>query len=93
MSIVVPHGDLLQRAYYEIANIGFLIDFWDETADRNRKPDGFTRNAISWALGRWSNMLDEDEEISWYDRGFNISGASELVGMPWFQPDEWSQNH
>jgi len=90
--IVIPHGDLLQRAYYEIANIGFLIDFWDEATDRNRKPNHFRRNAISWALERWSDTMDEDDEVSWYDRGFNILGASELVGMPWFQPDEWSRN-
>ena len=49
-------------------------------------------NAMSWALERWNDMLEEDESLDWHDRGFNINGAKELVGMPWFQPDDWSQN-
>jgi hypothetical protein len=90
--VVVPHGKLLQRAYYEISGnslLGELALLDDATVEKPR-PRMF--EAMSFALERWDNMLDEDESFDWYDRGFNIHGAQEIVGMPWFQPDEWSQN-
>ena len=88
--VIVPHGKCLQRAYFEITGMGMLVDILDDP--KYQKPKPITLNAMSWALERWSNMLDEDESFDWHDRGFNISGAEELVGMPWFQPDEWLQN-
>lgn len=88
--VIVPHGKCLQRAYFEITNMGMLVDILDDQTYQKPKP--LTLNAMGRALEHWSVMLDEDESIDWYDRGFNINGAQELVGMPWFQPDEWLQN-
>lgn len=88
--VILPHGKSLQRAYFEIDGLSMLIDLLDDpTYD---KPKPLMLNAISWGLERWYNMLEEDESSEWYERGFNIEGAQELVAMPWFQPDEWSQN-
>jgi hypothetical protein len=88
--VIVPHGKALQRAYFEIDGLGMLIGLLDDPTEEKPKP--LMLNAISWGLERWNDMLDEDESFEWYERGFNIEGALELVGMPWFQPDEWSQN-
>jgi hypothetical protein len=51
----------------------------------DEKPKPLILNAMSWALERWNDMLDEDESFDWYERGFNIDGAQEVVGMRWFQ--------
>jgi hypothetical protein len=88
--ILLPHGKSMQRAYFEIAGLGMLIGLLTDRLDEKPKP--IILNAISWGLERWNDMLDEDESLDWYERGFNIEGAQELVDMPWFQPDEWSQN-
>jgi hypothetical protein len=88
--VLVPHGKLLQRAYFEISDLSLLIDLLDDPADE--KPRPLMLNAMSWALERWNDSLDEDESFDWYERGFNIDGAQEIVDMPWFQPDQWSQN-
>lgn len=88
--VIVPHGKSLQHAYFEIAGLGMLIGLLDEPS--GEKPKLLMLNAISWGLERWNDMLDEDESLEWYERGFNIKGAIELIDMPWFQPDEWSQN-
>ena len=88
--VVLPHGKTLQRAYFEIAGFSMLIDLLDDpTGDR---PKPLMLNAISWGLERWNNQLEEGEWFEWYERGFNIEGARDLVAMPWFRPDEWSQN-
>ena len=88
--VVVPHGKTLQRAYYEIAGLSSLIDILDEPIDE--KSSFMMWEAINWGLERWNDGLDEDESNDWFERGFNIEGALELVNMPWFKPDEWSQN-
>ncbi|OGA56418.1 MAG: hypothetical protein A3F74_26350 [Betaproteobacteria bacterium RIFCSPLOWO2_12_FULL_62_58] len=88
--VVLPHGKSLQRAYFEISGLGMLMDLLDDPTAERPKP--LMLNAISWGLERWNGMLDEDESFEWYERGFNIEGAQDLVGMPWFQPDEWAQN-
>ena len=67
-----------------------LVDLLNDPTDEKPKP--LMLDAINWALERWSDMLDEDEQFEWYERGFDIEGAQDLVAMPWFQPDEWSQN-
>lgn len=88
--ILLPHGKSLQRGYFEIAGLGMLRGLLTDPLDEKPKP--LMLNAISWGLERWNDMLDEDESFEWYERGFNFEGAQELVDMPWFQPDEWSQN-
>jgi len=88
--VILPQGKSLQRAYFEIAGLSMLIDLLDDPTDD--KPKSLMLNAISWGLERWNDMLEEDESFEWYERGFNIEGAQDLVAMPWFQPDEWGQN-
>lgn len=88
--IIVPHGKTLQRAYFGIAGLDLLICLLDEPVDE--RPSFLLLEAINWGLERWVDMLDEDESTDWYERGFDIKGALELVNMPWFQPDEWSRN-
>ena len=88
--VLQPQGKGLQRAYYEISGLSMLVDLLDDPTDDKAKP--LRLDAISWALERWNDMLDEDEQFEWYDRGFDIDGAQAIVAMPWFQPDEWSQN-
>ena len=88
--ILLPKGKALQRAYLEISGLSMLVDLLNDPTDEKPKP--LMLDAINWALERWSDMLDEDEQFEWYERGFDIEGAQDLVAMPWFQPDEWSQN-
>ena len=88
--VILPQGKPLQRAWLEIAGLSILIRFLDNPTDDNPKPRML--DAISWALERWNDMLEEDESIEWYERGFDIEGAQNMVAMPWFLPDEWSQN-
>lgn len=88
--VILPYGRSLQRAYFEIAGLSILFDLLNDPIDGKPKP--LMLNAISWGLERWNDMLEEDESSEWYERGFNIEGAQDLVAMPWFQPDEWSQN-
>ena len=88
--LILPHGKSLQRAYFEIAGLSMLIDLLDDPTDDKPKP--LMRNAIRLGLDRWNDILEKDESFEWYERGFNIEGAQDLVAMPWFQPDEWSQN-
>src|SRR6266568_3541238 len=73
-------------------NITIALTKQDYEDPTNEKPKPLILNAISWGLERWNDTLDEDESFEWYERGFNIDGAQDLVGMPWFQPDEWAQN-
>lgn len=88
--VLLPKGKGLQRAYLEISGLNMLVGLLDDPTDEKPKP--LMLDAISWALERWNNMLDDDEQFEWYERGFNIEGAQDLVAMPWFQPDDWSQN-
>ena len=88
--ILLPKGKALQRAYLEISGLSMLVDLLNDPTDEKPKP--LMLDAINWALERWSDMLDEDEQFEWCERGFDIEGAQDLVAMPWFQPDEWSQN-
>ena len=89
-NVIAPHSKSLQRAYLEIADLGLLIGILDEPIDD--RPSFQKWDAINWGLERWNDMLDEDEHIEWRERGFDIKGAVDLVNMPWFKPDEWSQN-
>lgn len=89
--VLGPQASLLQRAYFEVSGLGILADLVDfPSPDDEPRPSKLS--AISWGLERWSDMLDEDELYEWVDRGFDIQGAQEIVAMPWFLPDEWSQN-
>ena len=88
--VLLPRGKTLQRAYLEVSGLSMLVDLLDDPTDERPKP--LMLDAISWALERWNDMLNEDEQFEWYERGFNIDGAQDLVAMPWFQPDDWSQN-
>lgn len=88
--VIIVHGSSLQRAYFEIAGLSFLIDVLERSTGDKPKPR--ILNAMSWALERWDDMLDDDEAYDWYQRGFDINGALESVAMPWFAPDEWKQN-
>jgi hypothetical protein len=90
--VLAPKASLLQRAYFQISDLGILADLVDYPSP-NDEPSFSKLSAVSWALERWSdNMLDEDELYEWLDRGFDIEGAQEIVSMPWFRPDEWSKN-
>ena len=87
--ILLPQGKTLQRAHLDIEGMSLLSGLLDDVSGETGRPMMF--EAISWGLERW-NMMDEDERWDWYERGFDIDGAQELVAMPWFRPDEWSQN-
>lgn len=88
--VLRPHGKELQRAYFEISGLDMFVDLLDSPDDG--RPTPRMLNAISWALERWSGMLDEDEAFDWRARGFDIEGAEAIVAAPWFQPDAWAQN-
>jgi hypothetical protein len=88
--VLLPKGKFLQRAYLEISGLNMLVGLLDDPTDE--KPEPLMLDAISWALERWNDALDEDEQCEWYERGFNIEGAQDLVAMQWFQPDDWSRN-
>jgi hypothetical protein len=87
--ILLPHGKALQRAHLEIEGLSLLVGLLEDAPEEKSKSSML--NAISWSLERW-NIIDEDERFDWYERGFDIDGAQELVAMPWFRPDDWSQN-
>ena len=89
--VLMPQASLLQRAYFEVSGLGILADLVDYPSPDD-KPRLGKLDAISWGLERWSDMLDKDELFEWLDSGFDIEGAQEIVAMPWFLPDEWSQN-
>ena len=89
-NVILPHWKSLQRAYFEIDDLSIFIGILDDPTDD--KPKALLFNAISWGLERWYDNLEEDESSEWYERGFDIEGAQDLVAMPWFKPDEWSQN-
>ena len=85
-----PVSRMLREAHWEMTGIGALA-----RAAENRElvlDETFLLNAISWGLERWHDMLGDEERDDWLGRGFNIEGAFELVGMPWFRPDEWREN-
>ena len=88
--VILRHGKALQAAYLEITGLSILAGLLDAPTDEPRRP--VKLNAISWGLERWRDMLDDDELEERYDRGFDIEGAQDLVDMPWFQPDRWTQN-
>ena len=93
--IVVDHGPAIQRAHLKAAGLGEFLDILETTDDANPKP--YRLNALVFALERWrdsrDNELDEFEWThEWYERGFNIDGAIEVIETPWFQPDQWAQN-
>lgn len=89
--ILLPQAKALQRAQLEIDGLGFAIDFFldDSTAE---SPRSEILSAMSWGLERWHDMLEEGEIFEWLERGFNIEAAQSLIEMPWFRPDQWSQN-
>lgn len=82
---------MLRRAYFQISDLGILADLVDYPSPSDEPRTG-KLSAISWGLERWYDMLDENELYDRLDRGFDIEGAQEVVTMPWFRPDEWSQN-
>ena len=88
---LAPNATTLQRAYFEISGLGVLAELLDYPSAHD-KPRTTMLRAVSWGLERWCDMLDEDELFEWLDRGFDIEGAQEISAMPWFAPDEWSQN-
>jgi len=89
--VLLPEGKTIQRAYLEISGFGFAADlFLDDSTVEN--PSAPILNAMSWGLERWNDMLDEEEHFEWLERGFDVKTAQEMVAMPWFRPDEWSQN-
>ena len=88
--VLKPNADALQKAYFNICGLGMLTDILDMPDDTKPKPTRL--EAMRWGLERWAEGLDEDETFEWLDRGFNIEGALETVGMPWFEPDQWVRN-
>lgn len=88
--VIVPHGKWLQRTYYEITDVGLLIDFWDEIAEHTH-----FREAMSWALEQADAKWERGQAV-WQghklNRQIDIEGARKMVGKTWFQPDEWSKN-
>ncbi|WP_372824993.1 hypothetical protein [Polaromonas sp.] len=93
--IVVEHGPAIQRAHLKAAGLGEFLDILETTDDANPKP--YRLQALAFALERWRDSRDNEEGEfewmhEWYERGFNIDGAIQVVQTPWFQPDRWAQN-
>lgn len=91
LEVLLPASKTIQHAYLEISGFGFAAElFLDDSAEESESAP--LLSAVSWALERWNDMLDQDERFEWIERGFDINGAQEMAAMPWFRPDDWSKN-
>jgi len=92
--ILSVQSKAIHRAYLEISGLSSLFGTMGDLKDKKPKP--LKLNAMSRCIELLIDRLDDDESsewsFEWYKRGFDIKGAQELIGMPWFEPDEWSQN-
>lgn len=85
-----PNTTILRRAYWECIGLRDLFESIDDYQPQHSNHP--VREAIAWGLGRWRDMLDDDELEDWNSRGFAIDSALETVMLPWFTPDSWREN-
>lgn len=86
-----PNIKRIRRAFLDSEGFEVLADLLDSVSSAGNT--GHTiRNAVSWGVERWLDMVDDNEKEEWLERGFDLDAAFHLVNEPWFLPDAWREN-
>jgi hypothetical protein len=95
-NVLEPNAYKFHNIWLDITGIGksLGVSCWEQLLE-GPNPSGTKTpiaNAVCWGLRRWWEILEDEEEQEWLERGFKIEDALDLVEKGFFAPDFWLEN-